>query len=243
LKVGNAVTLIVDAAAENGFIQEDGSSVISLTAETNNDQVADKLEQEAQAGAEEAIETKDDEATVVTDQIALDRRADAISLGITPGKLNLIEKLQALDPAIKTEDYKDASVKEIQKKFIELQKVQTDGKIDEDTATDITVKPSPSSSSASSPDAVSSPAPSATNNNNGNHNGNAYKPEKPNKDGAKGEKSDDKVDKDDNKDHDKDKGNDKDQGGKQDKDRQVNAGQNNGNSKGNDKSDGNNKKS
>lgn len=53
------------------------------------------------------------DAVLHTDNVALARRDDARDLGITPGKLNLIQKLQAVDPTVVVDDYKDATVKSI----------------------------------------------------------------------------------------------------------------------------------
>jgi hypothetical protein len=120
--VESAVRLIVRSASQNGFIKDDGSTFISVTAETDSDTQARQLEADAETGAQDAIDQENDAATVETEHIGLDRRDDAIALGISPGKLNLIEKLQALDPAITVDAYKDATVSDIQKKFVELKK-------------------------------------------------------------------------------------------------------------------------
>lgn len=169
--VESAVRLIVKSASQNGFIKDDGSSFISVTAETNNDKKAEKLKDEAEAGAEDAIKSEDDAATIQTDTIALDRRAEAIALGITPGKLNLIQKLQELDPSIETEDYRYTSVNEIQKKFTELKKEQNSIS-DHDEATAATpsgpnTSPSDSQPSVSPTGGETNPSHSNDNNNNG----------------------------------------------------------------------------
>lgn len=118
--VKDAVNILVKSAAEEGFIADDGSTVIAVTSETDDKEDAEDLETEAQEGANDAIEESSDTAEVIKENVALARRDEARQLGITPGKLNLIQKLQALDPTIKVEDYKDAKVTEIMKKFVEL---------------------------------------------------------------------------------------------------------------------------
>lgn len=55
-------------------------------------------------------------------RIGLDLREEARTLGISPGKLNLIQKLQQLDPSITTESYQNARVTEIMKQIIALNK-------------------------------------------------------------------------------------------------------------------------
>jgi len=115
LKVKAAVSNLVDSAVKNGFVDKDGSTVVSVTSETDNAKKADKLQADAEEGANEALENNDKTAVVHKDNVALARRDEARTLGITPGKLNLINKLRAVDPTATVEQYKDATVKEIMK--------------------------------------------------------------------------------------------------------------------------------
>lgn len=120
--VADAVDTLVKSAADNGFIADDGSTVVSVTAETDNDTDAAKLTDEAEQGVDSAMEGTDNQAVVYKDNVALSRRNEARQLGITPGKLNLIQKLQALDPTITVDQYKGAKVTEIMRKTVELRK-------------------------------------------------------------------------------------------------------------------------
>ena len=113
--VSDAVNTLVSSAADNGYIAEDGSTVVSVTSETDNTNTATELETEAENGANKALEESEKEAVINKDNVALARRDEARALGITPGKLNLINKLQAVDPTATVEMYKDASVKDIMK--------------------------------------------------------------------------------------------------------------------------------
>ena len=110
-----AVDTLVKSAVNKGYIAKDGSSVISLTSETDDKNTATNLETEAEAGAKEALTTSGEKAEVLKDNVALARRDEARKLGITPGKLNLIQKLQKVDPAATVDQYKDAAVKDIMK--------------------------------------------------------------------------------------------------------------------------------
>ena len=113
--VKEAVSAVVDSATHKGFIEKDGSTVVSITAETDNASTAAKLKAEAQKGAKEALMENDESADVNSDNIALARRNEARTLGITPGKLNLIQKLQAVDPTATVDQYKDAKARDIMK--------------------------------------------------------------------------------------------------------------------------------
>lgn len=130
--VDNAVSTVVTNAITDGYVKEDGTSAIEITASTDKENVADKLKESLKESVEKTLKNNNIEAVVETENIALARRDEARKLGITPGKLNLIQKLQVLDPAISIEDYKSSSVKDIQKKAIELKKMNTDNQPDND---------------------------------------------------------------------------------------------------------------
>lgn len=120
--VDKAVSTVISNAIADGYVKEDGTSGIEITTSTDKESVADKLEDTLKEAASKTLDNNNVEATVETENVALERRDEARKLGITPGKLNLIQKLQALDPSIKVEDYKASSVKDIMKKTKELRK-------------------------------------------------------------------------------------------------------------------------
>jgi hypothetical protein len=121
-KVEDAVKTVITNAISEGYIKEDGLSAIEITTATDKEKVAAELDESLKEAADETLSDNNKEAKVETENVALARRDEARKLGMTPGKLNLIQKLQALDPTITVEDYKDSSVKDIQKKAKELRK-------------------------------------------------------------------------------------------------------------------------
>ena len=126
--VREAVRRLVSSAARSGFVAQDGSTVIAVTAETDSSSAAARLEEAAAQGAGNAVWQTGTTASVQKENVALERRKQAQDLGITPGKLNLIQKLQALDPdSTHTIDYyvqkyKDATVTEIMNEFVKLKR-------------------------------------------------------------------------------------------------------------------------
>lgn len=133
--VDSAVSAVISNAISDGYIKEDGSSAIEITATTDKEELANKLEESLKETADKTLENNNVKAEVETENVALARRDEARKLGITPGKLNLIQKLQQLDPSINVEDYKSVSVKEIKKKTKELRKNSNDGNtIDKDNS-------------------------------------------------------------------------------------------------------------
>ena len=95
--IGNAISKLVSNAISEGYIKEDGSSAIEITTSTDKDKIAIKFEESLKEIANETLDNNDVEADIETKDVALARRDEARKLGITPGKLNLIQKLQELD--------------------------------------------------------------------------------------------------------------------------------------------------
>jgi hypothetical protein len=111
--VNTAVNSLITSASENGYIAEDGSTVVAITIESDDDEKATELEEEAEEAAKEALEDEEKTAEVYKERTRLSLREEAEKYEITPGKLNLIKKLQETDSTATVEQYKDASVKEI----------------------------------------------------------------------------------------------------------------------------------
>ncbi|WP_026889322.1 anti-sigma-I factor RsgI family protein [Clostridium beijerinckii] len=140
--VDDAVKNIISNAVSDGYIKEDGTSAVEITTATDKDNVATKLDESLKQIADKSLEENNIEATVETQNVALARRDEARKLGITPGKLNLIQKLQELDSTINVEDYKSSSVKDIQKKAKELKKINNNEEttVKDDGNTDVNIK-------------------------------------------------------------------------------------------------------
>lgn len=118
--VKSAVHTLVKTAAQKGFVEKDGSTVIAVTSETDDGATAAALEEAAVQGADSAVKSEGKTATIEKENVSLDKRVEAQKLDITPGKLNLIQKLQALDPSITVKEYKDSKVTDIVNKLAEL---------------------------------------------------------------------------------------------------------------------------
>ncbi len=137
--INNAIIVTVAEIESEGYFEgeEPGGVIIATSSEDEEgaEELADELEEEIDEELDEDVEV---EALSVGKERVLEARA----LGITPGKLNLIEKLQASsdDPEnIKVEDWMNKSVKEIMKTIKENKKNQklntTDTTDDEETKT------------------------------------------------------------------------------------------------------------
>ena len=88
---------------------------------------------------ENAKNVAGDEVTVEANHVGKDRVEEARKLGTTPGKLNLVQKLQesVSDPtAINTEEWLNKPVKDIMKEIKANRKDSRDDKQDDKTETD-----------------------------------------------------------------------------------------------------------
>lgn len=113
--VTKAVKVFVESADNNGYIASDGSTVIAVTSETDNIDLATEIQNAAETGANQSLEENGKSAVIYKDNVPLTFNKEARELGVTPGKLNLIKKLQELDKTVTVEEYKNVSVKDIMK--------------------------------------------------------------------------------------------------------------------------------
>jgi len=112
MKVVKAVSLIVDAAAEQGFLEEDGTSIVSITVATDDQEEADELTEDAEEGAREALDKNEVAAEVSQAAISIARRDAAWEAGISPGKMNLYQKLWAAENSkeVLADEYPDDEI-------------------------------------------------------------------------------------------------------------------------------------
>ncbi|KMT21823.1 anti-sigma-I factor RsgI family protein [Clostridium cylindrosporum] len=113
LNVKKAVNTVLLSAIHNNYIEVNGSTVVSFTSETDNKNTSIKLQAESETGATEALRKTLKTAIIHKENVPLSLHDEAKAYNITPGKLNLIKKLQALDSSATIEKYKDESVKSI----------------------------------------------------------------------------------------------------------------------------------
>lgn len=111
--VEEATEIILNEAKKMGFITEgqENGVVISVSSKNENNQERVTKRLENKFGQETPIENPN-----------LERVERAKEMGITPGKLVIMEKLQALDPEFETDKNVDMSIQEIQAKIKELKK-------------------------------------------------------------------------------------------------------------------------
>ncbi|MDF2677487.1 MAG: hypothetical protein K0Q97_1810 [Bacillota bacterium] len=136
LEISEAVQKTIDKLLQEGYITDDENAgiviAISNDDEEKSEELATELEQETQEYIDEVDDSEETAAVEVeVDAIGKARVEEAKTLGVTPGKLNLVEKLIASygDTKVKADysedelkDMLNMSVKEINKTIKENRK-------------------------------------------------------------------------------------------------------------------------
>jgi hypothetical protein len=116
--IEQALATTVAQLSESGYFDGAIEGGIVITTASKDTEKADELAQELQQAVETEVAENGDMVVVEALSVSLARVEQAKELGVTPGKLNLVEKLQAsaMDPTtINVEDWLNKSVKDIMK--------------------------------------------------------------------------------------------------------------------------------
>lgn len=114
--IGEAVELTVGALAEEGYLTSEEPTEIVITASSGSETKSGELAASLAKAAESAADEAEVDVQVESESVGKERVEQAQELGLTPGKLKLIEKLQESSPddeSVQVEDWADKSVGEI----------------------------------------------------------------------------------------------------------------------------------
>jgi hypothetical protein len=121
--IKDAIGKIIAASAKAGYLASDGSSIIAIISSTDNKSLKSRLELIADESSRKVLTEESQRAVIYNDNTALARVAEARSLGnVTPGKLNLIQRLIELDPSKQVSDLVDSEISDIMKQIVSLEK-------------------------------------------------------------------------------------------------------------------------
>lgn len=115
--IDDAISDTVDLLIEDGYITSEEANDIVIATNNSDEDKSDELAVELQEVAENRIVENDVVANVEATSVAKERVAEAKAMGVTPGKLNLVEKLKASSEApedVDVSEWLDKPVKEIQ---------------------------------------------------------------------------------------------------------------------------------
>ena len=113
--IEEAITLTVNEIAQAGYLNGSGNGIVIATAAKNKEKAAE-LATDLETAANTACEKNNVEKVANAEAVGLERVTEAKELGVTPGKLNLVEKLiaSAEEPAtIDQTEWLTKPVKEI----------------------------------------------------------------------------------------------------------------------------------
>lgn len=116
--IDKALLQSVEQLTESGFLTKDSENGMVIATSSDNSEKAEKLAFELQEAVEKKIAQGGNEIEIEAFSVEPERVEEAKQLGVTPGKLNLVEKLQAAAPdteSIDIEDWLEKPVKEIMK--------------------------------------------------------------------------------------------------------------------------------
>ncbi len=91
-KIDEAIALTVDKIAENGYLDSEEGGIV-ITTSSKNSKRAKELAETLENIVNEVCKENNCVATVNAEAVGAERVAKAKELGVTPGKLNLVEKL------------------------------------------------------------------------------------------------------------------------------------------------------
>jgi hypothetical protein len=114
--IEDAILNTVDQITASGYFEATAEGGIIITTASENTDKADELAIDLQQVVEEEIAKVKEDIIVDAYSVGLERVEEARELGVTPGKLNLVEKLQSSssDPSsVNIEEWLNRSVKDI----------------------------------------------------------------------------------------------------------------------------------
>jgi hypothetical protein len=113
MKLEDGVEELLQDAKEKGYFNNEQKNAVMITVSGKDEDKVAEIQDEVKDTAEAEVKQANKDAQVVVEKIPLVRHQEAEKLGISPGKMLLIEKLKTVNPEIKPEDYVNKPVKEI----------------------------------------------------------------------------------------------------------------------------------
>ncbi|MDP4110363.1 MAG: hypothetical protein Q8878_10095, partial [Bacillota bacterium] len=126
-EIGDAIDITIKKINVSGYFSEGDSLAIEITVNNRDEDKTEKLADELKDRAEEETKEEGHKAvTVEAEGVGAARVKEAKALGVTPGKLNLVQKLQESNPDVKIDqaEWLKKPVKDIMKQIKENKKAK-----------------------------------------------------------------------------------------------------------------------
>ena len=170
--IENAVQQTIQKLIEKGYISNDDNGGVIIATSGTDEKIAQSLADKLEEKAQQVIDGEGKSADVEAQAVAQSKMEEAKALGVTPGKLVLVEKLaDSTDTDIDMTEWLNKSVKDINKAIRENKQ---DQKPDDNEATTTTETTTAESQVAEGTTGEEKTTPSNQSGNNGNakNNGN-----------------------------------------------------------------------
>jgi len=112
-RIENGVGLVLEAAVKEGYIKQESYNTVVFTVSSKDEEKVDNIQKSLKDTVSQELEAAGAETEVLIEKVKPEKRAEAESQGVSPGKLNLINKLIEVNPEAQVDDLKEKSVKEI----------------------------------------------------------------------------------------------------------------------------------
>ncbi len=134
MSVPDGVGKILESALFYGYLKSSSSKSVKeivenevmLTVSCRDMKKADQLMNSLRIAATKKLKQSKTEWKLLTEKITIQKRNEAGEIGVSPGKILLIEQLNGEDSKADIEKYKDSSVKDIIKAIEEYKKAEMD---------------------------------------------------------------------------------------------------------------------
>lgn len=114
--IDEAVNLLIKSANEGGYLTQELENQVLVTVCSKNEEKSKEMEAKLETVVKNELKEEKSESTSVTTQsVDMESHEQAEKLGISSGKMNLIQKLEEVQPGVNYEEYSNKPVKDIMK--------------------------------------------------------------------------------------------------------------------------------
>jgi hypothetical protein len=115
-KVEDALQTLIEEAKTEGYLDENVDNAVAVTVSTDDEAKGEDVLQSAEEAVKAELENQNLEDTeIIAQNINTERHKEAERLGISPGKMLLIEKLKEAGLEVNADEYANKPVREIMK--------------------------------------------------------------------------------------------------------------------------------
>jgi hypothetical protein len=121
-RIESGVELVLEAAVKEGYIRQESYNTVIFTVSSRDEVKVDGIQKSLKDTVSQELEAAGAETEVLIEKVEPEKRAEAERQGVSPGKLNLINKLLEVNPEVEVGDLKEKTVKEIMESIKESRK-------------------------------------------------------------------------------------------------------------------------